>query len=219
MAPWSAWTQALQWALDFLSSQGGLSQAMAIIVLTLLARAALMPLSLVGALRAQQRQEAMKRIQPEVQKLRDTHAGDARELNRRLLALYRDNGIRFMDRLGLANLLSQGAFGIGLYQTLQGMAFGGRFLWIANLAKPDFWLTVLVGLLMAASMLLMPGVTDNTVLMLALLLVPVLVSLFAVAALPSAVGIYWATSNVASLVQGLLLRAWMARRRAATMLP
>lgn len=219
MAPWSAWTQALQWALDFLGSQGGLSQALAIIVLTLLARAALMPLSLVSALRAQQRQEAMKRIQPEVEKLRETHAGDARELNRCLLALYRDNGIRFMDRLGLANLLTQGAFGIGLYQTLQGMVFGGRFLWIANLAKPDFWLTVLVGLLMAASMLLMPGVTDNPALMLALLLVPVLVSIFAVAALPSAVGIYWATSNVASLAQGLLLRAWMARRRAATMAP
>ncbi len=216
MAPWSAWTQTLQWALDFLGSQGDLSQAMAIIVLTLLVRAALMPLSLTSALRAQQRQEAMKRIQPEVQRLREAHAGDARALNRQVLALYRDNGIRAMDRLGLANLLTQGAFGIGLYQVLQGTAFSGRFLWIANLAKPDFWLTLLVGLLMAASMLLMPGATDNTTLMLVLLMVPVLVSVFAVAALPSAVGIYWATSNVASLAQGLLQRAWVARRRAAT---
>ena len=117
-------------------------------------------------------------------------------------------------------MLSQGAFGIGLYQCLQRMTFTGKFLWISNLAKPDLWLTALVGLLMAASMLLMPGITDNPALMLALLLVPLLVSLFAVAALPSAVGVYWATSNAASLVQALLLRGWMARpNRAATITP
>jgi YidC/Oxa1 family membrane protein insertase len=213
---WSTWTELLQGALGLLASQGGLSQALAIITLTLLARAALLPLSLASAVRAQRNKEAMARLQPELGRLKDALKDDPLELNRRTLALYREHGVKVMDRLSLLNLLGQSAFGIGLYQTLQRISLGGKFLWIASLAKPDVWVTLLVGVLMAVSLLLTPGIADQPVWLLALMGVPLLISLFAVAALPSAVGIYWATSNFASLVQGLLLRAWLMRRPQAT---
>jgi YidC/Oxa1 family membrane protein insertase len=217
MALWSVWTDMLQGVLGLLATHGGLSEAMAIITLTLLARALMLPVSLTSAVRAQRNKEALARIQPELARLKETFQGDAKALNGRVLALYRDHDIRFFDRLSLLNMATQGAFGLGLYQSLQRMSFSAKFLWIASLGKPDFWVTVLVGLLMAASMLLMPGIADNPAMLMVVLLAPLLISLLAVAALPSAVGIYWATSNAASLAQTLLLRVWMARPRKATM--
>lgn len=63
---------------------------------------------------------------------------------------------------------------------------------------------------MLAGMALMPGATQDTSMWL-MMAVALLVSVIAVAALPSALGIYWATSNAVSLVQTLALRGLMFR--------
>jgi YidC/Oxa1 family membrane protein insertase len=211
MELWTLWTQWLVSSLAFLSSHFGLSQAASIIVLTLIARAVMSPVSLAAAYRMELNKEKMARLKPRLERLRGVFRDDPAELSRHTMALYRENGVAPFDRISLLNAGSQGAFGLGLFQALGNITFNSRFLWIANLAKPDFYLTVLVGALMLLGMALMPGgMTEPQMLMMAA--VAVVVSVVAVAALPSAVGVYWATSNAFSVVQTLALRALLWRR-------
>ena len=212
MELWTLWTHTLDAALSLLATHFGFSQALTIIALTVIVRAALLPLSLTSAYRVQRNKEAMERIKPKVAELREALQNNPRELATRTMALYQENGIVLIDRLSILNLFSQGVFGIGLFQSLHKTVFHSKFLWIADLGKPDLWLTVLVTSLMLVGMALMPGATHDTS-MLLMLAIPVLVSVIAVAALPSALGIYWATSNAVTVVQTLALRALLARRR------
>lgn len=212
MELWSIWTHLLEANLGFLAAHFGFSEAVSIIVLTLIARAAMMPVSLAAAYRIQKNKEALERIKPALEELRQTFKDNPSELATRTMALYRKNGISFMDKVSLLNIGSQGVFGLGVFQVLNRMVFSSKFLWISNLAKPDFLLTVLVGALVLLSLVLMPGATADTS-MLLMLAIPVLISVVAVAALPSALGIYWATSNAVTLVQTLALRGLLARQR------
>jgi YidC/Oxa1 family membrane protein insertase len=215
MELWSLWTQLLETSLGFLAVHFGLSQALAIIALTLMARAVMMPVSLTAAYKMQKNKAAIERIKPALEALRNTYKDNAAELAKRTMALYRDNGITFIDKVSLLNIGSQGVFGIGAYQVISRVAFNSKFLWIASLAKPDFYLTMLVGALMLLGMALMPGATADTQMMI-MLAVPIILSVIFVAALPSALGIYWATSNAVTLLQTLALRGLLAYERRIT---
>lgn len=212
MELWTMWTHLLEAALGFLGAQLGFSEAVSIIVLTLIARGALMPVSLTAAYKAQKSKEAMERIKPALEALRETHQDSPSELAAQTMALYRQNGITFMDKVSVLNMGSQGIFGLGIFQVLKRTVFNSRFLWISNLARPDLALTVLVGALMLLGTALMPGATGSTS-MLLMIAVPVVISIIAVAALPSALGLYWATSNAVTVLQTLALRGLLARRR------
>lgn len=212
MELWTIWTHLLEAALGFLGAQLGFSEAVSIIVLTLIARGALMPVSLTAAYKAQKSKEAMERIKPALEALRATHKDNPSELAAQTMALYRQNGITFMDKVSVLNMGSQGIFGLGIFQVLKRTVFNSRFLWIPNLARPDLALTVLVGALMLLGTALMPGATGSTSMWL-MIAVPVVISIIAVAALPSALGLYWATSNAVTVLQTLALRGLLARRR------
>lgn len=211
MELWSLWTHLLENSLGYLATHFGFSEAIAIIVLTFTARLLLMPVSLTAAYRMHKNRMAIERIKPIIEELRST-CKDPSELASRTMALYRENGVSFMDRVSLANIGSQGVFGIGVYQVLSRLPYSSPFLWIANLAKPDLLLTLLVGVLMALGLAFMPGTTADTSSMLMLAL-PVVISVVAIAALPSALGVYWATSNVATIVQTFALRFIVARQQ------
>lgn len=211
MPGWSLWLDSLQSALHLLSTNFGLSEAATIIVLTVLVRLAWMPVSLTAAWRMQRNKLAMERLKPALEVLRAELKDQPAELARRTMALYRENGIRLMDRLSLFNAASQTVFGLGLYQCLQRIGFSSKFLWIANIARPDAWLTALVAVLMLLSMAMMPGATaDSQALM--MMVLAVVISTVMVATLPSALGLYWASSNAVSLCQALLLRMMLALR-------
>jgi YidC/Oxa1 family membrane protein insertase len=212
MELWTAWVHFLEASLGLLVSQFGLSEAIAIIVLTVIARMLFLPISLTAAYRMQKNKAVLERLKPALEELRHALKDDPAKLAAQSLALYRKNGVTFFDKLSLLNIGSQGAFGIGVFQCLKRTAFSSKFLWIANLAKPDIWLTGLVAALMLLSMLLMPDASGNAS-MLLMFAISVLVSVVAIAALPSALGIYWATSNAVTVVQTLALRYLLLRRR------
>jgi YidC/Oxa1 family membrane protein insertase len=202
---WTSWLSFLSSSLSLLSAQFGLSEAVAIITLTAVARLALMPVSLRAAYQGELSRRALERLKPELLKLRETFKDDRAQLSARTMQLYRDHGINPLGRWGLLNIGSQAAFGIGVFQILQKADFTSRFLWIANLAKPDLWLTAVVTVLMLLGMALMPGTSMETPMAL-LLAIPLVIAVIAIATMPSAIGIYWATSNVFSVVQAVILR-------------
>jgi YidC/Oxa1 family membrane protein insertase len=210
MELWTQWTQLLETCLSLLVTQFGLSQALAIILLTLLARSLMMPVSLSAAYKMHLNKQRLERVQPELEALRRRYKDKPQVMAEKTLALYRKYDIRFMDRLSLMSAGAQTVFGIGVFQVLNRISLSSKFLWISNLAKPDLLLTVITGLLMLLGMALMPGATADAS-MLMMLAVSVVISVIAVAALPSALGIYWATSNAVTIIQSLALRGLIAR--------
>jgi YidC/Oxa1 family membrane protein insertase len=212
MEIWHLWTSLLASSISFFSGYFGVSEAVAIIGLTVIARVGLMPVSIAASLRMELNKEGLRRVKPELEALKERLQGKPAELASATMRLYAGNGIRFFDRLALVNIGTQTIFGLGIYQALARAAFKSRFLWIASLAKPDLLLTAVVALVMIIAMGIAPGASIEPT-MVIMLCVSVVVTIFAVAAMPSAVGIYWATSNLASVVQSCLLRWLVGRRR------
>ncbi|HEY4082356.1 MAG TPA: membrane protein insertase YidC [Burkholderiaceae bacterium] len=217
MEIWHLWTSLLAQGLAFLGAHFGLSEALTVVVLTLAVRLALMPLSLTAAFRAEHKKQKMLRIKPELEALKERHQGDAAQLAAGTMALYREHGVTLLDRITLASMVSQSVFGLGLYRVLRDAGFSAKFLWIASLARPDVWLTALVGVLMLLGMALMPGAVGAGAepSMLIMLSVSVVVAVVTIAALPSAIGLYWATSNAVTVLQTLVLRGLLQRQRSA----
>ncbi len=212
MGIWNIWTSLLSNGLTFFSAHFGVSEAIAIICLTLVARVVLMPLALAASFRAELNKQKMNRIKPELEALKVLHKDNSSELAAATMKLYKANGVTFFDRLTILNMGSQGIFGFGIYQVLGKARFTARFLWIADIAKPNLMLTLLVGALMLLSMAVGPGAMAEPS-MIMMLLVSVTVTVIAIAAMPSAVGIYWATSNAFSVGQTLILRGLISRQK------
>jgi YidC/Oxa1 family membrane protein insertase len=211
---WHSWTSLLVSILNLISSQLGVTEAIAIILLTLIARAILLPVSLTSAIRMEANKQKMKLLKPELDALKERHKNDSSKLASETMRLYREQKVRLLDRLTVANIGTQGVFGIGLFQVLSKATFSSKFLWIGSLAKPDLLLTVLVTALMLLGMALMPGATAEPS-MLVMMAISVAVAAIAIVTLPSAVGIYWATSNAITVVQALILRAVVHRKTSA----
>jgi YidC/Oxa1 family membrane protein insertase len=208
---WTLWTDGLAATLAMLSSHFGLSQAGAIIALTLAARLAIMPVSIGAALKADHNRRRIDALKPELEALRTRLKDDPRGLAEQTMSLYRREGVRFLDRLTLANLAAQGVVGFGMFRMLHKVKFNAAFLWIADIAKPDLLLALLTGAIMALALSLAPGLHPQ--MSLAMLMIPVVISIISVATFPSAIGLYWASSNLVSLTQALVVRRIANRRQ------
>lgn len=212
MEIWHSWIALLTHSILFFSSYFDISEAMAIIALTLITRITLMPIALSTAYRTEINKQKISRIKTETDALKLQYKGKPAQLIAATRQLYRTNGIRLIDRLSIFNLSCRGVSSYGLFQALSKAGFSSKFLWISSLAKPEVLLTLLVGALMFISMAIMPGATSepSTLIMIGL---AVIVTIIAIAALPSAIAIYWATSNTVSIIQGLLLRGLLSRQK------
>jgi len=208
---WTAWTDGLANILMLLSGHFGFSQATAIILLTLAIRLTMVPVSIGAALRADRNRRRLDALKPALEGLRNRLKDDPRALARQTMALYRQEGIRFLDRLTVVNLASQAGFGFGMFRMLRTVKVKSDFLWISDIAKPDLLLALLTGAIMALTLSLAPG--SHTQMSLAMLVIPVAISIISVATFPSAIGLYWASSNLVSLIQTLAVRQIVARRQ------
>lgn len=210
MELWSAWLSLLSSFISLFTHHLGATEAVAIILATAAARLVLLPISLKAAYRGELSRRTLERLRPELQRLKEALKGDQAALATQTMQLYRAHGVNPLGRWMFLNIGTQAAFGIGMFQLLTKATFASRFLWIANLAKPDAWLTTLVTALMILGMALMPGL--NTELStLAILAIPIAVAVIAVATMPASVGIYWATSNAFTVAQTILLRLMLLR--------
>jgi YidC/Oxa1 family membrane protein insertase len=212
MGVWTFWTDGLADALGFLSAHSGLSQAWAIVILTMAARLALMPVSIGATLRAGRNRDRLEALKPELTALRNRLKDDPRALTEQTMALYRRHGIRFLDRLTFANLAGQTAFGLGMFRMLRKIKLAANFLWMSDIAKPDLILALVTGVLMLLVMALAPGASQQQM-SLVIIMIPVALSVISLMTFPSAIGLYWSSSNLVSLAQTLVVRHVVARQR------
>jgi len=111
---------------------GGLAYVLAIVILTIVIRAILLPFNIKAARSTQRMQEA----QPEIKKIQAKYKNDPQKSNAELMKYNKENNISMTGGC-LPSLLPLPIL-MALYYTFNNMTeIQGSFLWIADLSKPD----------------------------------------------------------------------------------
>ena len=210
MELWTHWLGAIHSLLILLSSQLGLGTGLSIVVLTLLLRSAILPLSWSIAYRGAIRQKKMLRLQPQLKELKDRFGDQPRIYGERTMALYREQDIQLMDWRSLLGALIQMPLFLGMYQSLRAGLDGARFLWAETLSRPDPWFAILAGITTLLVMLANPDLPEPMRLM--LILIPTILAFLAALKFCSALAVYWTVSNCYSAAQTRALHYIVARR-------
>lgn len=203
MVIWDRFVMLLVAALFALAqAYGGLGPA--IIMLSLSARLALLPLTLRMARRAQEQKAKLLALQPMIRAFEEKYRSDPRRLNAELIKLYRRHGYSPTDIRSIMDSLIQLPIVAGLYTAIRrGLGAGGRFLWISSLAHPDAILALLIGVLMYLAAILSPGMPHQIRFVAALL--PALLTVYVAWNLASGLGLSWVTFSTVGILQTVLL--------------
>jgi YidC/Oxa1 family membrane protein insertase len=233
---WIAWlAKPLAAIIEFvyesiLTPIGLASYGLAIILVTILVRVVLYPLTR----KQMQSMKKMQAIQPKMKELQEKYGKDRNKLAEKQMELYREEGVNPAG--GCLPLLIQMPILFAMYYALLslGPKLDQPFLWIPSLAFPPYfggmsWLTpvtiqhllspevwpyLILPVIYVASQLLMqrmsqaanpsqmPGST-NTIMM----LMPLMFG-YITLVVPSGLTLYWVTSNVLQIIQQGLTTGW-----------
>jgi YidC/Oxa1 family membrane protein insertase len=202
----------IAWLASLAHSFGG-SLGCAIVVLSLGIRVALLPLTIKLARRARRHQEIVRLLQPEIEELKKKFEKKPQRLFEEIRKLYRKHDCSPFDIPTFAGSLIQLPIFAILYGSIRSsLSSGGAFLWIKNLASPDFCLTLVILSLTGVSAYLLPAASEQ--MKISLIVMQVVVTGFILWKLAAGLGLYWASSNLVGLFQTLWLRNRNAEARA-----
>jgi YidC/Oxa1 family membrane protein insertase len=202
---WTSFVRLLTLIFISLIQLYGGNAGLAIITLSSCVRIALLPLSLRLARRANAQQEILRRVQPEIDRLKARYKSQPDRLTQETFKLYRQYGYSPLNAGSFIGILIQLPVFAGLYSVVKnGISLGSRFLWIADLAKPDFLLTLIIGSLTLITSLVSPGLSHQSKNL--SLLLPTIITFLFVWQISSGLGLYWAASSFFGIVQNIVLR-------------
>lgn len=207
---WLALVDVFRALLFAVAHVTGGSLGAAILVLSTLIRVALLPLTLRLARRAREHQEAVRRLEPELARIRKRYANDRARMVEETMALYRKHGLGLLPRGTLVPALAQAPIYGALYRAIVGGARKvGGFLWVGDLGAPDLAIAVIAALLAATAATVDPNSPGSA----RAGIVAAAITFFFAWRLTAGVGLYWIASNAVGLGQALVLRADAARAR------
>jgi YidC/Oxa1 family membrane protein insertase len=207
---WTMFVDGIAALLNQLAAWLDGSYGLAVIVLALAVRLAMLPMTLHAAEQGWLRQRKLAALKPQLERLRERHAKDPAAHAAAMQSLYREHGIASGLGSGLLTALVQAPMSAGIYAAIrQGVASMGAFLWIPKLARPDLWLALLVAVVGMAAMLLHPMLPEQLRTLLHWL--PLLISFLMVWHVAAGLGLYWLGSGSVSVAQNLLLRRRIRR--------
>jgi YidC/Oxa1 family membrane protein insertase len=206
--------------LEWLHNSGGLSWAWSIVALTILVRIVLLPLTV----RQIHSMQSMQAHMPEMKSIQQRYKNDKQKRNEELMKFYRENNIN--PAASCLPILFQIPVFISLFFVLRdfkdevlpdypGSALGWLDLVpdITAAASSDWSGWLLVGLYAVSqtlSTLLMSQTMDKT--QRTLLLILPIAFLFVVVNFPAGLMLYWVTTNLWTVGQGLITRRLMPKR-------
>lgn len=200
-ALWTGLMDAFKVAFDVLYDFTG-SYGLAIILVTIIIRLILWPLTYSQAVSARKMQE----LQPELQKLQKKYKNDKEKLNEATLKLWKENNVN--PAAGCLPVLVQLPFLYAVFSVLRTYEFGDAgFLWIHNLSAPDP--TLILPIAVAAATFWQTWVStpsggaqgpQKTM----LYVMPLMIGYFSWQ-LPAGLGIYWVVSSLFSVLQQYLV--------------
>lgn len=185
----------LRWIYGYVGNYG-----VAIIILTIIVRLVLFPLTYKGM-------KSMKRMQqlsPRMKKLQAKYKNNKEKLNKEMMALYRKNRVNPLG--GCLPMLLQLPVFFALYSSLSSaveLRHAPFMLWISDLSQPDG--LGITPLLMGASMYFQQKLTPQTAMMdstqaKVMQMLPFIFTIFTFT-FPSGLTLYWVTSNILSIAQ------------------
>ena len=133
------------------------------------ARSAFLPITWRGTYRADIRRQKLKRLEAALAALKKRLEADPQRYANEMMSLYRREGITLVDKTSLVGALIQLPVFLGIYQVLRAIRSAGRFLWIANLSRPDSWLAMIAGAATVALMATNPDLPEHVRIMLILI--------------------------------------------------
>jgi YidC/Oxa1 family membrane protein insertase len=192
------------------------SLGVAVILVTLAIRLALLPLTLRLARRGLAHQRRLAELRPELERLQRRYAEDPVAQMRETSAFFRNRGVKQVDTAALLGALAQAPVFATLYSALRrGLGAGVRFLWIGDTSLANSLITIIVSGVTAASIAAAPSVDPGRT---APLLSLILAAGFTVWFLSSSSALFAlsaGTGSVVQAVQGLLLRREMRAAKKA----
>ncbi len=202
--------------MNYLASLVDGNMGWAILLLALVVRLALLPLTLHLARKMLVNQQKIKALQPQVDAIKARLAASPKEMFGEISALYKANGAHILDRSSFLGMLVQlPVFGL-LYKAVSNAGSGtGPFLWMKSLASPDAVLTGIVLMLTAIAAYYFPSAAAETATM--MIVIQVLVTAFIMWQLSAGVGLYWVANASVGVVQSFILR--FEQRRMAVVTP
>jgi YidC/Oxa1 family membrane protein insertase len=176
-----------------------------ILVVTFLARLALLPLGLRLGKIAQAHQRAMQKIQPELDALQKKFGRNPQRLAEETRRVMAREGVSPISVGGCVGALVQIPVFLALYAAVrQVAALGGRFLWVRDLSRPDAVIGVLATLFtLAATASGSSGPAPNRAI---ILLMSTVLTGLALSKMAAGVGLYWGLSSLIGAVQGLAVQ-------------
>ena len=168
-----------------------------IIVVTILIKIALLPLTL----KQDKSMKEMKKIQPELEKLKEKYANDKQMLNIKTMELYKEHKVNPLG--GCLPLLLQLPILFALFGVLRNgiIPKDSSFLWL-KLSVPDpfYVLPVLNGAVSFFQQKLMGSADSNPQMKNMMYIFPIMM-IFISYRMPSGLQLYWLTSSILAVVQ------------------
>ena len=160
---WAAFVELLRAAIFSAAHVCGGSLGGGILLVSALVRLALLPLTLRLARRAREQQAKLAALQPEIEALQRRYAKDPLSLFRETQALHARHGIKLLTPASLVGMVVQFPVLGGLFAAVRnGLGAKVRFLWIADLARPDGALLLGIAALTALGVSSAPSTPGQT---------------------------------------------------------
>jgi YidC/Oxa1 family membrane protein insertase len=179
----------------------------AIILLTFLVKALLYPLTA----KSMQSMNEMRKLQPEIEKLKAKFGQDKEKLNQAVMQLYQQHKVNPLG--GCLPMLIQMPIWFALYATLQTSVelYREPFLWLSDLTQydPFYILPITMGVSSFLMQKLSPQPADNAQAKMLLYFMPAFFT-FIMLRLPSGLTLYILVNNLLSIAQ----QQWLMRRQA-----
>ena len=174
----------------------GNSVGSGILAVSVLARLALLPITLRAARRAMEHQARVAALKPELERLKQKFGEDRSGLAEATMTLYRERGIGVVPQGTIGSTLVQLPVGAALYQAFaRGLGPKLSFLWVGDLARPD---AILAGV--AASLAGLAAGLGTTSSHRSTVAISATITLLIAWRLSASVALYWiASSGVGSL--------------------
>ena len=174
------------------------SYGLAIILLTILVKVVLYPLTV----KQIKSMKAMQEIQPELQKLQEKHKNNPQMLQIKMMELYKERGVNPMA--GCLPLIIQMPILMGMYYALYNFDYGGAapsFLWLPSLSETDP--QYILPILAAATTLIQQKMTtlqQTQQTKMLMVVMPLFIGWLSLS-FPAGLVLYWVTMNVVQIVQ------------------
>ena len=197
----------MRWLESFTHSWG-----IAIILLTVLVKGVLFPLTY----KSTQSMNAMRNLQPEIEKLKEKYKGDREKLNVATMQLYQKHKVNPLG--GCLPMLLQMPIWFALYAALQTSVelYREPFLWMKDLTlhDPYYILPVVLGISSFVMQKLSPQPADNAQAKMMLYFLPIFFSAIMVL-VPGGLTLYIVVNNLLTIVQTKAIAVSTAKAAAA----